>query len=137
MKQYPSMAIALEDLPRTCLGNTADELNALIEGTSPERIVICLDTNHMLQEDLLEFTRKTVSRIATVHIADFDGKDERHWLPGQGINPWHEWAKLMRENNYAGPMLYEITWPIARGQKLTTRQLAGLVKLNYDDYFKN
>ncbi|MCI0499397.1 MAG: sugar phosphate isomerase/epimerase [Planctomycetales bacterium] len=135
MKKYPGMMIALEDLPRTCLGNTSAELNALIKGTSPDRIGICLDTNHMLQEDLITFTKNTVSRIMTVHIADYDGEDERHWFPGQGINDWHTWAQLMRGSGYEGPMLYEVTWPIARGNTLTPRQIAALVKLNYEDYF--
>lgn len=90
MKKYPGMMIALENLPRTCLGNTSGELNALIKDTSPQRVGICLDTNHMLQEDLITFTRNTASRIVTVHISDYDAEDERHWFPGQGINDWHQ-----------------------------------------------
>jgi len=135
MKKYPGMIIAMEDLPRTCLGNTANELNMLIEGTSPARIGICLDTNHMLQESLVDFTAKTVKRIVTVHIADFDEVDERHWYPGQGVNDWAKWYEIMRQGGYKGPMLYELTWPIARGAKLTPRQVAALIKLNYRDYF--
>lgn len=135
MEQFPGMMLAIEDLPRTCLGNTADELNALIADTAPDRIGICLDTNHMLQEDLITFTEKTAERIVTVHIADFDGIDERHWFPGQGINDWHKWAEVMKATNYKGPMLYEVTWPIARGRKLTPRQHAALISLNYQDYF--
>ncbi|MBI9016796.1 MAG: sugar phosphate isomerase/epimerase [Phycisphaerae bacterium] len=136
MKEYPGMIIAMEDLPRTCLGNTADELNGLIADTCPDRIGICLDTNHMLQEDLITFSQKTAKRIVTVHISDYDAKDERHWFPGQGINDWHGWFKVMCQAGYKGPMLYEVTWPIARGQKLTPRQMAALIKLNYNDYFK-
>ncbi len=135
MKAYPGMMIALENLPRTCLGNTSAELNALIKDTSPEHVGICLDTNHMLQEDLITFTKNTVSRIVTVHIADYDAKDERHWFPGQGVNDWHQWAELMYESDYSGPMLFEVTWPVARGSKLTARQMAALIRLNYEDYF--
>jgi sugar phosphate isomerase/epimerase len=135
MKKYPGMMIALENLPRTCLGNTSSELNALIKDTSPQRVGICLDTNHMLQEDLITFTRNTVPRIVTVHISDYDAEDERHWFPGQGVNDWHQWTPLMRESGYEGPMLFEVTWPIARGSKLTPRQMSALIKLNYEDYF--
>lgn len=135
MKKYPGMMIALENLPRTCLGNTSGELNALIKDTSPQRVGICLDTNHMLQEDLITFTRNTASRIVTVHISDYDAKDERHWFPGQGINDWHKWTRLMRDSGYKGPMLFEVTWPIALGKKLTPHQMSALIKLNYKDYF--
>lgn len=91
----------------------------------------------MLQEDLVTFTTKTAERIVTIHIADYDAKDKRHWFPGQGINDWGKWIQVMRDTGYKGPMLYEVTWPIARGNKLTPRQVAALIKLNYEDYFAN
>lgn len=135
MKAYPGLTIAIENLPRTCLGNTAEELLRLIEGTSPERIGICLDTNHMLQEDLLTFTEQTLCRIVTVHISDYDFDDEKHWLPGQGVIEWDKWVQMMRAAEYRGPWLYEVSWPAIRGRHVTPRQMAALIKLNYQDYF--
>ena len=41
--------LLIEDLPRTCLCNTSDEMLALFGRTDPS-VGICFDTNHLLQE---------------------------------------------------------------------------------------
>ena len=38
--------IAVEDLPRTCLGNSADEIGKLISVN--DKLRVCFDTNHLL-----------------------------------------------------------------------------------------
>ncbi len=76
------MKLAVECLPRTCIGNCADECLALIENTSAG---ICLDVNHLLIDTHEEFIDKLWDKIITTHISDYDRVDERHWLPGKGI----------------------------------------------------
>ncbi|MDP2997898.1 MAG: TIM barrel protein [Bryobacterales bacterium] len=78
--------LAMECLPRACLGNTNGEVQRLIQGI--DSLGVCLDTNHLLQEKPEDFVRALGSRIVTPHVADFDGIDERHWLPGTGVNNW-------------------------------------------------
>lgn len=101
--------VAVECLPRTCLGNTSDEILYLIEPT-PE-LVICCDVNHLLQETSVEFIQKTGSRIGTVHMSDYDGEDEKHWMPGEGIIPWQEVLDSLAEKDYEGPFLFEVRDP--------------------------
>lgn len=98
--------LALECLPRTCLGNTADELLQIVSAVGND-LGVCFDSNHLLKEKPEEFVAKTGSRIVTVHLSDFDGVDERHWLPGTGIINWTEVVSELVKSGYQGPFMFE------------------------------
>lgn len=98
--------IAVEDLPRTCLGNCSSELLDIISCDS--RLKICFDTNHMLFEDLSSFLRSVSLKLVTTHFSDYDFIDERHWLPGEGDIDWNELMNTFDEIGYNGPVLYEL-----------------------------
>ena len=100
------IVVAVEDLPRTCLGNCSDEILELISVDS--RLMVCFDTNHLLGEDPIAFIRKVGSRIHTLHLSDYDFVDERHWMPGEGDIAWREIMAALDEVGYAGPMMYEL-----------------------------
>lgn len=101
------LTLALENLPRTCIGNSAREI-AYLTGCVPE-LRLCLDTNHFTSphpdvrfrplqrlfpslrakwnseaEGGVSYAQRFAEQIVTVHISDYDGIDECHWLPGQG-----------------------------------------------------
>jgi sugar phosphate isomerase/epimerase len=97
--------LALENLPRTCLGNTSRELLSIAEGVP--HLGLCLDTNHMLQESAPDFIREVGGRIVTIHASDYDKVNERHWMPGDGVNDWKAIADALRAAGYKGPFLYE------------------------------
>ena len=80
----------IEYLPRTCLGNTPEELEEIVDGFPPELIGICLDVNHASPrtEQMPAMIRQLGSRINSFHISDTDGVDECHWFPGLGIIDW-------------------------------------------------
>lgn len=101
--------IAAECLPRTCLGNTSGEMLELIG--CDERLGVCVDVNHLLQEPPEHFIRRLYGRIVTVHMSDYDGTDERHWLPGKGIIRWNEVIGSLSEQGYSGPFLFEVRNP--------------------------
>ena len=46
--------------------------------------------------------------VVTTHLSDYDGVDERHWLPGKGIVPWKTVVETLMENGYRGPFLFEL-----------------------------
>ncbi|WJH36664.1 sugar phosphate isomerase/epimerase [Paenibacillus sp. CC-CFT747] len=102
--------LAVECLPRTCLGNTSAEMAELLSAS--DKLGICCDVNHLLQETPQAFIRKLGSRIYTVHISDNDGTDERHWMPGRGIIDWKEVLHALAEQGYDGPFLFEIRQPV-------------------------
>ncbi len=106
-KKY-NMQLAVENLPRTCLCNRSEEMIKLLRGTGAN---IIFDTNHSLIEDNLDFLDSLISsgiKIVSLHISDYDGVDERHRLPGDGINKWQEILKRLENADYRGPLMYEV-----------------------------
>ncbi|MBQ8812910.1 MAG: sugar phosphate isomerase/epimerase [Lachnospiraceae bacterium] len=98
--------IAVEDLPRTCLGRNSAEILELISVHPALRV--CFDTNHLLSEDIPIFIRNVGSKIITLHVSDYDFLNERHWLPGEGDINWSDVLAALQEVGYAGPWLYEV-----------------------------
>lgn len=118
--------IAVEDLPRTCLGRNSSEIAELI--SCDERLRICFDTNHLLKEDYVEFINNVGSKIITTHVSDYDFEDERHWLPGEGDIDWHKMYNALINAGYRGVWLYELGFGagrnIERSRDLTTEDFA-------------
>ena len=113
--------IAIEDLPRTCLGRNSSDMLALL--SADDSLRSCFDTNHLLSEDPVEYIRKVGSKIITTHVSDYDFIDERHWLPGEGRIDWSALTDALAEVNYQGAWMYELgftnTKKITRERELT------------------
>ena len=113
--------IAVEDLPRTCLGRNADEVLQLI--SAHEDLRVCFDTNHLLDgEDPAAFIRKVGKKLITLHVSDYDFTDEKHWLPGEGLVDWQLMYQSLRAVGYSGVWLYELNFhndKISRTRDLT------------------
>lgn len=120
------VTIAVEDIPRTCIGRTSSDILYILEGN--EKLVACFDTNHILIEDNIEFIKKVGNKIKTLHVSDYDFINERHWLPGEGKNDWQGIYKALLEVGYTGPWLYEMGFKcpktIIRPRDLTTEDFA-------------
>lgn len=100
--------IAIENLPRTCLGRNSDEINQLL--TADDRLRVCFDTNHLLIQPIKEFVLSVGNKIITTHFSDFDFINERHWLPGEGEIDWKELIEALETVGYEGPILYEVSF---------------------------
>ena len=98
--------IAVENLPRTCLGNRAEELKRIISAN--DKLRVCFDFNHSLGEDNSAYLKLLGDKIITTHVSDYDMIDERHWLPGEGKVDWVEMITLLEETGYQGVWLYEL-----------------------------
>ena len=95
--------LCIENLPRTCLGNTPEELMRIV-GDIPD-VKVCFDTNHYTKGTSEHFVAIVGSRIGTIHASDFDLVNECHWLPTK-------WGKLMQDlekTGYKGVFMYEAT----------------------------
>lgn len=99
--------LAIEDLPRTCLGNSAAEMLTLVDDIPS--VDVCFDVNHLLGEKSEYFAEKVGSRIKTVHISDYDEINERHWLPGKGVINWNEIIDKLVKSGFQGPFMFEVT----------------------------
>lgn len=97
--------LALEDLPRSCLGNCTAEMERMISGSG---VSICFDVNHLLEDTHENFMNSLTDKIITTHLSDYDGIDERHWLPGEGVVPWKMIFERLENADYTGPYLFEL-----------------------------
>jgi len=105
--------IAVELLPRTCIGNTVEELGELLAPLDEQTFGVCLDTNHLMgrHAQLADKVRRLGQRLITLHLSDYDGVDEKHQLPGTGVLDWPSFVAALGEIGYAGPFNYECTLP--------------------------
>lgn len=102
------MKLAVENLPRTCLCNRSAEMIDLMRGTGAG---VVFDTNHSLAEENVEFMTALTDaglEILSLHISDYDFVDERHRLPGDGINNWKGILAVLEKVGYRGPLMYEV-----------------------------
>ena len=100
------VTLCLENLPRTCLCRTSDEMLRFLAAIPELKVVF--DTNHSLQEDNVHYIHAVGSRIVTLHVSDYAFIDERHLLPGEGKNDWPAIFQALEEENYTGRFLYEL-----------------------------
>ena len=98
--------LCVENLPRTCLGRDSSDILELLSADS--RLRACFDTNHLLCEEIRDFIRAVGNKIATVHVSDYDGLNERHWLAGEGCIDWQSLYSELLSTGYAGAWLYEL-----------------------------
>ena len=118
--------VAVENLPRTCLGRNVEEMEELV-GAHPS-LRACFDTNHLLSGDPVELIHRLGDKIVTLHVSDYDFVNERHWLPGEGKLNWNAVVAALRQVGYSGPWLYELGFgcpgTIIRTRDLTCEDFA-------------
>ena len=118
--------IAVENLPRTCLGRNSSDIKELL--LAHPSLVSCFDTNHLLAQDFCEYIDEIGDKIITLHVSDYDFVDERHWLPYEGKIDWQKMLKKLAGIGYTGIWLYELdlTAPptISRERTLTVKDFA-------------
>lgn len=119
--------VAVENLPRTCIGNCTAEMRFLLEADA--RLRLCFDTNHLLGEKNADYIRALGRYFINIHVSDYDFTDEKHWLPYEGKTDWVELVTLLEEAGYEGPFLYEVPRHIP--SNLNRRELV------YADYREN
>ena len=122
-----NVTIAVEELPRTCLGNNSTELLRLI--SKNDKLRVCFDTNHLLGEDHRSFIKAVGRKIITLHVSDYDFLNERHWLPGEGKIDWVDVIDALEEVGYDGVLLYELG--------LTPPNTIDRRELCYADFYNN
>lgn len=104
--QESGVTLAVENLPRTCIGRNSDEMNYILERIPSLRV--CFDTNHSLLQDNKEFIKALGNKIITLHVSDYDFADEKHWLPLEGKNDWEGIIAQLERSDYQGRFLYEL-----------------------------
>lgn len=117
--------VAVEDLPRTCVGHNSDEIRRILD--AHPRLRVAFDTNHLTVQENKDFVRSVGDRIVTTHVSDYDFVDERHLMPGEGRIDWPSLMRTLDAVGYTGPLIYELiagnTTHITRKKVLTGSEL--------------
>lgn len=116
------VVVCVENLPRSCLGNTAAELADIV--ACDPRLRVCFDVNHLLGETHADFLAALGPLIATTHVSDYDFVNERHWLPGEGKIDWRALADGLDAIGYEDAFNYELDF---RGNPKTVARDRDLV----------
>ena len=101
--------VAVEILAGRAVGSSGSELYALLQIVGCPNAGVCIDVNHVFPPDRLVPTVYLLGDgILTLHISDYDGVSERHWLPMKGMMDWPGLMHALRQVKYPGPFLYEV-----------------------------
>jgi sugar phosphate isomerase/epimerase len=104
-----NLRLAVEMMPPEWLPAGVNEAFDLVYGLDATGLGFCLDTNHAnLTGDLTEIVRALGSRLWNVHVSDNDGKKQRHWMPLKGVIDWEALLAVLFEEDYTGPLHYEL-----------------------------
>lgn len=89
--------LAVEWLPRSCIGNKEEELFSLVAPFPAAEVGILLDVNHVMARhaELPSIIGALAPRLVAFHISDYNGIDECHWIPGEGQGVI-DWQRVMR-----------------------------------------
>jgi len=94
-------------------GSRVSDLREIIGDVGSASVGICFDTGHA---NLL-FNRSITQEeeiaeggeyLWTLHIHDNDGKEDRHWPPGDGSIDWNQVIRGLRKVNYRGVFMMEV-----------------------------
>lgn len=83
----------------------------------PKDVYSAIDLNHIIAPEKLVLAMG--KRLKTIHVADGDGKAEKHYFPcdGKGDNNWPEIMKALESVGYKGPFMYESKAPTLKDYK--------------------
>ena len=107
-------SINVEYLPRTCIGNSAEELRNISSRFDAKHVGICFDVNHVMDRyhETPDMIASLAPRIRSFHISDYDGVDELHWIPGQGIQDWCAIMRQIKAMDHDVLMILETTFQL-------------------------
>lgn len=94
-------------------GSRVADLRQIIDDADSHLLGICLDTGHAnllpSREDVQEREiAEAGESLWTLHVHDNDGKEDRHWPPGDGTIDWNQVIRNLRKVDYRGIFMMEI-----------------------------
>lgn len=104
-------SLNVEYLPRKCIGNSVEELENIIRRFDAKHVNLCMDVNHVMDKynELPDIINRLAPRIRTFHFNDYDGIDEKHWFPGQGVINWGKVMQAVRAIDHDVTLIMECT----------------------------
>ncbi len=98
------VAVAVENT------GSAAHLHSLFSEVESESLGFCYDTSHdwLYGVEKGESLQKFGRRLMATHLSDNDGRNDRHWLPGEGIVDWNRVAGVFPGSTYPGALTLEV-----------------------------
>ena len=119
------VTLAVENQPKSIPTRYPWLMEKLLHGSCAK---LCYDANHSLYMPGLDYLDGCIQlgmELATVHLSDYDFIDERHRMPGDGINDWNALLSYFEKIGYKGPLMYEVSRkPADRDVTYTIEQLS-------------
>ncbi|MDD3155531.1 MAG: TIM barrel protein, partial [Victivallaceae bacterium] len=104
-------SLNLELLPRSCIGNTAQELLQCVDGLPKAGIGVCIDVNHFMSDaaGVPDAIERLAPWIRTMHLSNYDGVDECHWHCFFGVLDWRAILAQLRKLPQDVLCIFEVT----------------------------
>ena len=110
LSEHTDGVICLETQPRRGSLYSSEEACEVADwfAERTEKVKICIDVNHILEEKSEDVVLRLGKHIFTTHISDHDYIDEKHWLPGKGKIDWMKLLESFEKIGYKGVFNYEV-----------------------------
>ncbi|MFP6584984.1 MAG: sugar phosphate isomerase/epimerase [Candidatus Hydrogenedentota bacterium] len=88
-----------------------DHIDALFNQIDSSSLGFCYDISHdvLYSNDPGKLLRDHGARLASTHLADTDGKLDRHWLPGAGSIDYADILQSFPTQTYRGALMLEVS----------------------------
>ena len=100
--------ICIENMVRSFPNNVADMV-AILEEVEGGKC--CIDMNHFLHDKVEDAVLALGKWLRAVHVSDYDGIYEKHWMPKEGVNNWMKIIGALEKVGYQGAFTYEVYRP--------------------------
>ncbi len=92
-------------------GVTPDELKMILAEFGDRKMGICWDTGHAnrIFKDQIAPLRSVGEHLVCTHIDDNIGQTDLHQLPFMGTIPWQKVMETLKEIDYKGAFIYELS----------------------------
>ncbi len=108
--RHAGLILLLENmLPHLMFGRVSD-LMFLLGAIRETNVGTCLDTGHaFLSKDLRTVVHKLSGHLRMLHVNDNHGDRDEHLSPGEGAIDWISLVRQLRQWNFHGPLILELS----------------------------
>ncbi|MBR2341430.1 MAG: sugar phosphate isomerase/epimerase [Clostridia bacterium] len=97
--------ICIENMVTSFPDNITDMVSILEEVEGGK---CCIDMNHFLHDKVEDAISALGKWLCAVHVSDYDGIYEKHWMPKEGVNDWMKIIGALEKVGYKGAFTYEL-----------------------------
>jgi len=121
LAEESGIKMGIEIRPFEIVSNS-DGMLALIKASDSDNLGLVLDTGHLFfQREVLPISvQKLGKKIFHVHLNDNDGLRNFHWPPGKGSIDWKAFLMALKNIDYSGFLMLDITGEYRRAEEITS-----------------